>query len=634
MKKTVNRLLAMILSVVMLMCPTLTSAFAEAAEEPEELSIEAKTYPYVRQYSDDTDIIESEITFYYINGIDIPYVAISEFMPLLSELLEDMDYGEITYEVKAIGDHFFSVSREDVPSTMYIDTEEDDIMFMGFNSFTQKVGQRALVTVMGLPEGDDIDPELFAELMIALTAADEEEELDEEDLGLDFDFDFDPDEDEEQTPESDEKSEPSLFSTGFRYLNREGVSVDLNLNDYLIDLYTKDGECYIPFQTMNDLLIIPTYMQYVFTGEKLIGSSYGGSLLQTMYEAPAREMSEDFALFNYNELRLMLDCWYGLKPEHNITDFGTFLAENTALVFDLTSTDARTVDFAVNRLTGMYFDDLHSGFSASSFMSGESTEKDMYMRMLDMGPSTMAIIKEMQKYGDARKAVYGDVVPQYEEIGDTAFITFDKFTALKEDADYLDPDLNLDDPQDTIELIMYANQQIKRENSPIKNIVLDLSNNGGGSAYAAVFVISWFLGEADIALRDTMTGAETNMIYYADVDRDGAFVEEDDSLTGYNLYCLTSPNSFSCGNLLPAAFKSSHRVTLVGQPSGGGSCVVQPCTTASGTIFQISGCRQLAIIRNGSFYNIDQGIEPDVVLVKPESFYDRPALVDYLNNLK
>ena len=53
-----------------------------------------------------------------------------------------------------------------------------------------------------------------------------------------------------------------------------------------------------------------------------------------------------------------------------------------------------------------------------------------------------------------------------------------------------------------------------------------------------------------------------------------------------------------------------------------------------GCLFQISGSEQLSIVRNGSFYNIDQGIEPDVVLTQVESFYDREGLVDYLHTIK
>lgn len=113
-----------------------------------------------------------------------------------------------------------------------------------------------------------------------------------------------------------------------------------------------------------------------------------------------------------------------------------------------------------------------------------------------------------------------------------------------------------------------------------------------------------------------------------------AYDEQDNVARGYRLYCLTTGCSFSCGSLVPAACRSSGRVTLIGQPTGGGSCVVLPCTTAAGTVFQISGSKQVSIIQNGTFYNTDAGVEPDFRLDKPESYYDRPALVEYLHNLK
>ena len=193
-----------------------------------------------------------------------------------------------------------------------------------------------------------------------------------------------------------------------------------------------------------------------------------------------------------------------------------------------------------------------------------------------------------------------------------------------------------EEPVDTIKLLLYAYQMITRENSPVQNVLVDLSNNGGGHASAAVFVIDFIMGKADIALRDTLTGAETVTSYRADVNRDNMYYGFEDSMLNLekNVYCLISPNSFSCGNLVPAALKMSQRVTVVGQKSGGGSCVVLPCTSASGTIFQISGSKQLSLIRNGSFYNIDQGIEPDVYLSKPASFYDREGLAAYLRDLK
>ena len=35
----------------------------------------------------------------------------------------------------------------------------------------------------------------------------------------------------------------------------------------------------------------------------------------------------------------------------------------------------------------------------------------------------------------------------------------------------------------------------------------------------------------------------------------------------------------------------------------------------------------------GSFYDIDQGAEPDFYIDDPENFYNRKALTDYINKL-
>ena len=122
------------------------------------------------------------------------------------------------------------------------------------------------------------------------------------------------------------------------------------------------------------------------------------------------------------------------------------------------------------------------------------------------------------------------------------------------------------------------------------------------------------------------------MVYRADINLDHEF-DERDTVADKKLYCLVSPVSFSCGNLVPAVFKSSQRVTLLGRTSGGGSCTVQPLSTAHGSVFQISGTQRMSFAKNGSFYDIDQGVEPDYYINRLSGFYDRPALTEYINGL-
>ena len=647
MKKNLKRMLAALLTLVML---TLCAAMAEPAgivENAPDCTVEGRTYPYLRQFTDAEKYpTEGEMTLYFVNGGDIPYVALSEYMAFLSGLLKDLGKGEIAYNVMRLdgeGGDSFAVVRPDNDSTLLVDPAEDQLLFDNFNTFTQTVGTKALVSTMDMPEAEELDP--LAAIRVRTEARDPDDGIQ---AGQDA-AEEDPEESREDetveapVPESGEAPEataskedgekPSLFALkSGMYLNRAGNNIALDLAEYDIDIVEADGECYIPFQTLNDLLVNDTYMQYVFDGEKVLGSMYGCALINEMDSAPKHAMSEAFARFNYNELCLLLDCKYGLKPEHGIDSFQTFLAVHTGLWEDLSSTDGMRSSYALIKLLFTYFDDLHSGFIRGSYLFDRDREMERELARACRGPSMRNMIFMDQRYKDARKAVYRAWVPGYEEVGDTAFITFDMFTVERED--YYDPTIDRDDPKDTIDLIIYANEQIKREGSPVKNIVLDLSNNLGGTCMAAIFVISWFLGEGDIAMRDTFTGAETNAMYLADVNLDGQFDEEDCVGEDYRLYCLTSNRSFSCGNLVPAACRSSGRVTLVGQTTGGGSCAVLPCTTAAGSVFQISGNKQVSIIKNGSFYNTDTGIEPDFPLDKPESFYDRPALVEYLHSLK
>ena len=643
--KNLKRMLAALVALAM---TTLCAAMAEPAEASEEApayTVEGRTYPYLRQLSDEEKKpTEDEMTLYFVNGVDIPYVALTEYMAFLSGLFRDLEYGDIAYEVMHKDDedaNVFAVSRPDNGSMLLIDPVKDQLFFDNLNAFTTAVGTKAMVSTLNMPDAEELDPldktrshseapvidSEAAALAEPENAEESPEEWDVEAMSLEngeYPGEYDP------TVQYDP---PKLFAlkSGI-YLNRAGNNIALDLADYDIDIVEADGECYIPFQTMNDLLVNEKYMQYVFDGEKVLGFAYRCSLVEETDSAPKHAMSEAFARFNYNELCLLLDCKYGLKPEHGIDSFQTFLAVHTGLWEDLSSTDAMRSSYALIKLLYTYFDDCHSDFIRGSHLFEHDKELEDEISEAYCGPSMRQHMILAEKFLNDRKAVYRAWVPGYEEVGDTAFITFDSFTMERED--YYDLSIDRDDPKDTIDLIIYANEQIRREGSPVKNIVLDLSNNSGGDSRAAIFVISWLLGEADIALRDTFTGAETNAIYLADVNLNGQFDEEDSVGENYRLYCLTSDSSFSCGNLVPAACRSSGRVTLVGQTTGGGSCVVLPCTTAAGSVFQMSGHMQISIIRNGSFYNTDTGIEPDFPLDKPESFYDRPALVEYLNGLK
>ena len=390
----------------------------------------------------------------------------------------------------------------------------------------------------------------------------------------------------------------------------------------------------MPLQTMSDLLISPSALSSVlFNGKSLIlanndllGTVSDGltPLGEIYYAGKKGKRSPELAEFGYNELCFVLDTLYGLKEIHGIESFDQLFWQTGYDVL-LKDPDPYVADKALFEIIDFQLDDLHSSFNNYSYLTGKRQVRN------GIGPARQKIEDAVTTYGDARDAAYPDDWYVYEEVGNTAYITFDNFTMNYNGSDYYEID-NVDDMLgDTVGLIIYAHAQITRENSPIENVVLDLSNNLGGSVDAAIFVMSWFLGEAPFSVKDMNTGALSTATYRADVNLDKVY-DEKDTVADKNLFCIVSPVSFSCGNLVPAALKASNKVILLGRTSGGGSCVVQPLSTAWGTIFQISGSRRMSFLKNGSFYDIDLGVDPNYSISKPEKFYDREKLTDYINN--
>ncbi|MBP5475019.1 MAG: hypothetical protein J6X83_02000 [Methanomicrobium sp.] len=411
---------------------------------------------------------------------------------------------------------------------------------------------------------------------------------------------------------------------------RYGREITFRLGDYGIPMVHKNGRYYIPLQTFSDVFLSAKSFFSLYNGQDLIfTSALTDDLKDLYYSAPKLERSKELAEFDYNELCFALDHLYGLKDTHRITNFDTFFHE---CGYDglLKSTNQTIADEALYQFIALHLDDQHSGLSDVSFR----TDKKAYYEVkpdLGQGISANASANQQAEFAKVRAKYYPNGVPHYEEVGNTAYITFDYFVDTGCDDYYSAP--REDELDNTLRLMQYAYDRITRKDSPVENVVMDLSLNTGGTSYTAVYVTGLFLGEGQISAADELTGALVSTYYHIDTNRDHVF-DEKDTLAGkgYKFYCLETDTSFSCGNQVSNVFKDSNMVTLIGQTSGGGSCIVQPMSTAAGTVFRISGPSRFAFIKNGAFYDIDRGAQPDVYIKDPNFLYDRKALTDYINN--
>ncbi|MBQ9010249.1 MAG: hypothetical protein IJ088_13105, partial [Clostridia bacterium] len=279
--------------------------------------------------------------------------------------------------------------------------------------------------------------------------------------------------------------------------DRYGDIKVLELKPYGIELIAQNG-FYAPLQTLNDFLIAPHLLQnFLYNGQEvflatasMMGSEYKGytELGERYYSAKPRMRSQTLADYGYGELCLMLDNLYGLKEVHDISSFDQLFWQ---IGYDelLCSLDAKEADTAISNFIEYYLDDVHSTFYNKSWMTGDDFKDVAY------GPSREKSDNSDKRLTQMRTAAWGDDIFYYQEVGNTAYITFDAFDYDSPSTYYEITDMN-EMPNDTVGLIIYAHNAITRKDSPIENVVIDLSINGGGAVDAAIFTMAWFLGEA------------------------------------------------------------------------------------------------------------------------------------------
>jgi hypothetical protein len=411
---------------------------------------------------------------------------------------------------------------------------------------------------------------------------------------------------------------------------RPGAELVLRPKDYDLSLYYQGGEGYLPLTMASDFFFATFMPILAFNGEAVfLFANSLGDLSDTYYSVPTKAVSPELSAFSYHELCFALDHLYGLKKQHGISDFDTVFRQN-GFQADFLGTDPVKQDIAYEKLAYAVLADFHSNFAANSPFAGKKSTPAGQAGVLAYGsPSYLSKMAAFSAVGAAQATAFPQGCPNYQVVGDTAYVSFNSFIDANEDYYSKAPTA---EAIDTFGICAYAHQQITNNNA-IANVVLDLSANTGGESRAALYTLAWFLGEANVSIQSATTGGVSTTVYRADLNFDHVF-DEKDTLQGKNLYCLISPMSFSSGNLVPSFFKNSGKVTLLGQNSGGGACNIQPLASGTGTYLTISSQRVISRAFNGSFYDIDQGVAPDYPLTKLSSFYDRDGLTKTIDSLK
>ena len=388
--------------------------------------------------------------------------------------------------------------------------------------------------------------------------------------------------------------------------------------------------------------------------------------LKAVYSGPFSEKDQTtqaYADYGYYSICLLLDLAFGHKSEKNITTFDEYFTRMNCKDV-LTSTNPSAAMTAEFLLFYYMFDSSHdallgtsSVFKAPSYMTQETVGSVLDdVKNSEEGQELFGEEKEVpaeeapaeQASADQsemqQSAILGmlmekgfnipETAPQMiwmyymasrmpKEIGrqgiqysgDTAVIHFNSFkddTPDRKNSYYLEPVTEEDSETSNFAFFYNCFKELE-EHDEIKNVVINVAGNGGGSAAGLVSVLGFLTEDGEVKLTnlDTLTGSYREEYYHVDTNLDGIADDEDGFGEKYDFYIMSSGNSYSCGNALPYFAQKNGLAKIIGSKPGGGDCCVGSFVDAYGRTAAFSGMLKLGTMQNGEFVSNEKDTTMD-----------------------
>lgn len=336
-----------------------------------------------------------------------------------------------------------------------------------------------------------------------------------------------------------------------------------------------------------------------------------------------------FFEYNFNLFSLNTEMYFGLKgfsrtlrynnkvlnylPDGVINAFASYkdkiINSKTIAEFDKNMTDMVSATMTDGGHTYCRFKSIAN--NPSEYL--EDSEEDTYLHNLeDVGKAE----RKKRKDDGFNSYIYSFDTDEDGKY-DIGYVTFDSFKIKDDEAK---GELSV---QSIFRGSDGANSTLNKnadgydfKNYDIKDVVIDLSLNGGGNVSAEGYVLSWICGGiAQQTLKGTNGGGYSTFTYNFDVDGDGEYTSKDYLPDDVNVYLLISPCTYSAANAL--AFDTylynpnlTRKVKFIGQQSAGGACsVTELCYLPSGFSYRLAG-NDASIYPNKQTVCCEDGVNP------------------------
>ena len=454
------------------------------------------------------------------------------------------------------------------------------------------------------------------------------------------------------------------------------AAVTLDMSKYQIDIAEMDGKVYLPVTTLSDLFII-TYNSALYLGGNLYfvhatdvmnmspdSPLYFDEEYKSLYDTT--ENSAALASFKYRELCFFVDHIYGRPAKAASSEMlagSTFdqmidslEAETPGLKAALQSTDKVENFKALMALASVFFDgghtilgiplltvastcrDLALSQKLYTFLSKEPDLQDKLSLDASMNLFMMQSFNRAAGLTEVREQAFKKYKILKEWNGGTEALLNEKpgCVLLAED----DTAMFCFDYFDKEAIYAFKDALDIAKKKKMRRFIIDMGNNGGGLDTTVFYIMTILNNSINNAntntfvsyTKDAISGSVMRSAIDLDLNLDGKYDDEDKKVRyDFDFAMLTSEYAFSSANMLPC-FGKDFGVSVIGEKSSGGTCVLSPQIMADGSFNLMSG--PLTILHEDGETNMDSGAPVDVDLVMKDSygkadyslFYDLDAL--------
>ena len=399
-------------------------------------------------------------------------------------------------------------------------------------------------------------------------------------------------------------NEPSMFT--------------LNFSKYGIKMYGDEKDIYLPYNTVAD----------IFKGQDLVCSSFDGSNLFVYYQNKGENFSDfegqfkpfqktpsaDYALYNYHELCLSYDHFTG-RPGRSALEKYYDLSKGLDAALK-----ERPLGIKIARLLqSNNYEDYIVGLSIFTMLAGDgghtsystffnfNSQPEIYTQelLMNVDKKVDAIVNggyeeltnrcvSYNYHGDVRNArknafsldsdlssLRGEKT--YYASNDTAFIFIDDFMGevfnQHDWSDYYSgktDTLPYSSTKGGSVVSLVKGLEKAHSNPSIKNVVIDLTSNMGGSMDELMFMLNVLTKRNSFSAYDRVSKQTCTYEYQLDLNFDRVFDEKDlavDYVGDLKVALLVSQCAFSCGGIGPVLLHDAGIYTI-GDNCGGGSCSI------------------------------------------------------------